>query len=239
MKSTSEDALGPQYRHIVVPRSARYCLLGDATASCRELWIVVHGYGQLAARFVRHFEPLLDSSRVIVAPEALSRFYLEHPARAGAANTRVGATWMTREDRDAEIADHVRYLDAVIDEVRAMMPEASPAIHALGFSQGVATVTRWLSRGRTRAHRVIAWAGRIPPDLLPMDDAHPLRQVELDIVSGDEDEFATPEVLREQRALVEGAGLRARWHRYAGGHRLHSETLRMLAGGVREDAPHA
>lgn len=229
--------MAPLYRHIVVPRSARYCLLGDATERCRELWIVVHGYGQLAARFVRHFEPLHDNGRVIVAPEALSRFYLEHPARAGAANTRVGATWMTREDRDAEIADHVRYLDAVVDEVRAMMPGASPAIHVLGFSQGVATATRWLARGRTRAHRVIAWAGRIPADLLPMGDSHPLRQVELDIVSGDADEHATPEVLREQRELVEGAGLRARWHRYAGGHRIHSETLLLLAGSAGGNAP--
>lgn len=231
MNSVSKDGATPGYRHITVPRTARYCLLGDrAVQRPRELWVAVHGYAQLAARFIRHFEPLADGTRWILAPEALSRFYLEHPGRAGAVNARVGATWMTREDREAEIADHVGYLDALVGEVLARVDGPPPRVHVIGFSQGVATVTRWLAHGRIRADRLILWAGRIPPDLLPIGPAHPLRRLEIDIVSGTADEFATPEVLREQRELVEAAGLRPRWHRFAGGHHLHAETLRALAG---------
>lgn len=195
-----------------------------------ELWFAVHGYGQLAARFARHLLPLAVDGRIVVAPEGLSRFYLEHPGRASNL-PRVGATWMTREDREAEIADHVRYLDLLHDEVIGSLGHQRPRVHVLGFSQGVATVARWLTLGRVRADRVVLWAGRIPPDLLPMGPEHPLRQVELDIVGGEEDEFATEEVLREQRAFIEQAGLRPRWHRFAGGHRLDAATLRALAAG--------
>ena len=217
-------------RHITVPRTARYYLIGDEpSGSRRELWVVVHGYGQLAVRFLRHFTPLGDGSRLILAPEALSRFYLEHPGRAGSANTRVGATWMTREDREAEIADHVRYLDALCDQVLATLPGPRPRVTVLGFSQGVATVTRWIANGHTRADRLILWAGRIPPDILPLEPGHPLRQVEIDIVTGDQDEFATPEVLQEQRELVEAAQLTPRWHRHPEGHWMHAPTLLALA----------
>lgn len=223
--------------HLTVARTARYYLLGDRDAAPQELWVVVHGYGQLAGRFLRHFEQLNDGTRLIVAPEGLSRFYLEHPGRAGAAHTRVGATWMTREDRDAEIADHVGYLDALVEQTLAGLAGGRPRVHVLGFSQGVATVTRWLSHGRTRAEHLVLWSGRIPSDLFPLGPAHPLRHVELDIVTGDHDEFATAEVLREQRELVTGAMLAPRWHTHPDGHRLHGPTLRGIASRLRASDP--
>ena len=88
-----------QEHHLAVAKTARYYSLGEPGPATRQLWFVCHGYGQLAGRFLRHFEPLDDGSRVIVAPEGLSRFYLsESPAER-----RVGASWMTREDRLVEI----------------------------------------------------------------------------------------------------------------------------------------
>ena len=45
--------------------------------------------------------PLDDGSRLIVAPEALSRFYLGEVSQRPASERRVGASWMTREDRPA------------------------------------------------------------------------------------------------------------------------------------------
>lgn len=230
----SAPPFSPEPRHIQVARTARYFVLGERPAGPRrELWFVVHGYGQLASRFLRHFVPFDDGTRLIVAPEALSRFYLEHPGRAGIVHNRVGATWMTREDREAEIADHVRYLDALADEVLRGIPGDRPTVHLLGFSQGVATIARWLDRGRVRPDHVVLWAGRVPADIFPLPDDHSLRRAAIDVVSGEEDEFATPEVLAEQRTLFDEAGLHPRRHRYAGGHRLHAETLRhIVEGGV-------
>src|ERR671913_1620 len=92
---------------LVVPRTARYYTLGPTHGFPRELWIVCHGYGQLASRFVSQFAALDDGTRLIVAPEALSRFYLDPiPKRRNEASPRVGASWMTREDRESEIADY-------------------------------------------------------------------------------------------------------------------------------------
>ena len=219
-------------RHLRVARTARYHEIPASAPVARELWIAIHGYGQLAGHFIRHLAVLDDGQRHIVAPEALSRFYLEHPARRGAADTRVGATWMTREDREAEIADHVAYLDALCAAVLAAAPQR-PTIHVLGFSQGVATATRWLAHGRTRVDHVVLWAGRVPVDLFPLDAASPLRQVAIDVVTGDTDELATPEVLEEQRELLAQNGLPVTMHRHPGGHRLHGETLLAIAAARR------
>src|ERR671933_2286542 len=99
--------------HLTVTRTARYVTLGDVHDSLRQVWFVCHGYGQLAARFLRHFEDLNDGHRLIVAPEALSRFYVESGPGTRHADVPVGATWMTREDRLSEIADYVSYLDGL------------------------------------------------------------------------------------------------------------------------------
>src|SRR2546422_4543520 len=93
-------------------RSARYFTLGSPQHAA-DVWLVCHGYGQLASRFLERFRPIEAERRCIVAPEGLSRFYLtEHPAER-----RVGASWMTREDRLHEIDDYVRYLDGVYGNV--------------------------------------------------------------------------------------------------------------------------
>src|SRR4051812_28301688 len=100
-----------QEHHLWTPRSARYFTLGNP-AEARELWLVGHGYGYLASRFLERFQPIATADRCIVAPEGLSRFYLTD--RPG--ERRVGASWMTREDRLNEISDYIRYLDGVYDK---------------------------------------------------------------------------------------------------------------------------
>jgi hypothetical protein len=69
---------------------------------------VLHGYAQLAERFLRWFRPVDDGQTWIVAPEALSRFYLETTLK-GSHGPAIGATWLTREAREADLADHVDY----------------------------------------------------------------------------------------------------------------------------------
>src|ERR1700720_4770339 len=88
-----------EQRHLKVPRSARYAIMGSLEAELTEVWIVCHGHGQLARRFLYRFLPLERPDRLFIAPEALSRFYLE-PPRVGshAASTLVGASWMTVDD---------------------------------------------------------------------------------------------------------------------------------------------
>lgn len=211
--------------HIDVERSARVCVLGDVAAA-REVWIVCHGYGQLAARFIRDFEPLVSDTRAIIAPEGLHRFYLDPPP-APAAQRRVGATWMTREDREQDIADYVRYLDRV---VATLVPaEPRPRLRALGFSQGTATVFRWAALGTTALAELILWSGDVPPDLDMQPAAQRLRQTRITVVQGSQDVLQPPHQARRQLELLDAAGLSYRTRTFDGGHALDRALLAELA----------
>jgi predicted esterase len=214
--------------HISVTRTARYYTLGGDALSPRELWVACHGYGQLAQHFARHFEPLADGTRTIVVPEALSRFYFGEPRRQHGSDAMVGATWMTREDRESEIADHVQYLDALYSQVRAQKGRARAPVTVLGFSQGVATVCRWLARGSARADRLVLWGGRIPTDIFPLPASNPLRTVALTLVVGASDEFVTPLAVAEQEKRLRDEKLVYELRRYEGGHALDEGVLREL-----------
>ena len=204
-----------QEHHVSTPRSARFFTLGSPEHAA-EVWFVCHGYGQLASRFLERFRLIEAERRCIVAPEGLSRFYLtESPAER-----RVGASWMTREDRLHEIDDYVHYLDGVYGKVVTR----DARVTVLGFSQGTATVCRWAALGSSRIDRLVVWGGEVPPDL----DLKRLRVPSLTLVHGTRDEFFTPKII----AVTES---RLREHRIAydlvpfdGGHEIDDTTLRQL-----------
>jgi predicted esterase len=217
--------------HISVPRSARYHTLGDPKGAS-DVWFVCHGYGQLAARFLERLRPLDDGSRCVVAPEGLSRFYLTEDPK----ERRVGASWMTREDRLSEIEDYVRYLDAVHQDVLGGSPPAPPGprsarVTVLGFSQGAATACRWMAFGAPRADRLIVWGGEIPSDLdLAASPARErLRGVRLELVYGSRDEYFTAKIVAATEERLRTAGLAYTLVPYDGRHEIDEATLRRLA----------
>ncbi len=217
----------PHEHHITVPRTARYYTLGTAGADTRAVWIVAHGYGQLAGDFIARFSAVDDGAHLIVAPEALNRYY--HDTRPGASSTSlVGATWMTKEDRSSEIADQVTYLDALYAAIFREVARDAVRVTALGFSQGVATIARWLSHTRLPIDRTIFWAGVLPDETLPSADTA-LRRSEVVLVYGLRDEFATAERVARQVASFRDADKSFTQMEFAGGHRLDDETLRTLA----------
>jgi predicted esterase len=214
------DAHRAVEHHLPVLRSARYWTLGDAHHD-GEIWFVLHGYKQLARRFLRRFEAFARDDRMIVAPEALSRFYVSpEPGRHGPASV-VGATWMTREDRETEIGDYVSYLDRLADTIAV----GSGRVIVLGFSQGVATATRWVVRGRVRPDLLILWGDLTPPDL-DVERAGPaLERVDVALVRGDDDPAFDPRLVSEEEVRLRSAGVEYRVVRYAGGHDIDAEVL--------------
>jgi predicted esterase len=224
----------PQAHDITVPRTARYFTLGPTHGFPRELWIVCHGYGQLAGRFIRDFAPLDDGTRLIVAPEALSLFYLDPiPVRRQQKDPRVGATWMTREHRDAEIADQITYLDRLVAELKHHLAGASPRIVVLGFSQGAATVGRWLASTDVRVDQVVLWGGLIPPEIDVSQWSDGLQGAELTLVAGDADEYITQKVLAAEAERLSNAGVAYALEQFAGGHVIDAGTLTALAVGFQ------
>ena len=211
-------------------RTARYVTLGGG-GEVREVWLACHGYGQLAERWSRHFEPLARPERLILVPEALSRFYLD------ARYQRVGASWMTREHRQSEIDDQIAFLDAVVRQSceRAGADPLAVRLVGFGFSQGTATVCRWLERSglaasrETRAHRLILWGGRLPADLDLAKEQHWLSAADVVLVAGDRDPIATPGRVIQQEKMLREAGIPHRVISYSGEHRLNARVLAGLA----------
>jgi predicted esterase len=208
--------------HITVSRTGRYFLLGDELGA-NEVWFVLHGYSQLAAGFLRWFEPAARPGRLIVAPEALSRAYFEEQNAR-----RVGASWMTREDREAEIQDYVRYLDRVADEVIGALPPR-PWVEIHGFSQGTATASRWAALGRHAANRMVLWGGSVPPDLDVERLRTSLRGAPVVLVAGDRDQYVTADQVRNEEARLVGLGLGVDVRTFPGGHAVDRTVLATLA----------
>lgn len=201
---------------IIVPRTARYYTLGEAVTTS-ELWLVLHGYGQLARYFLRPFEGL-EQNRLIAAPEALSRFYTDE------AHSRVGATWMTREDREAEISDQGTYLNTLAAALLAPCRPGTP-LNVLGFSQGVATACRWTLRSTTPIRRLVLWSGSMPPEM----EAGTMRGAwsgsKITLVHGEHDLVTTEEVLQRNTKHLREAGLAHGTLRFNGGHQLDRVAL--------------
>lgn len=181
---------------------------------------MLHGYGQLARYFLNKFEGMEDGL-LIAAPEGLSRFYLD------AGHTRVGATWMTREDRTYEIDDQIAYLDLLADTLLATCVPGTP-LNVLGFSQGVATACRWLGLGRARAQQLVLWGGNLPPDLPTGKWTARLGGTRTLLVHGDRDQIVPRSVLAANEALLRGAGVPHESHRFDGGHELDTLLLKRL-----------
>ena len=118
--------------HLAVERTARYFTDREPSRNIRDVWFVCHGYGQLASDFIREFECIGSTSRLIVAPEALSRFYIADKGGFHGPDAKIGATWMTREDREVEIADYIGYLDRLYDAIFEVVPREEARVTVEG-----------------------------------------------------------------------------------------------------------
>lgn len=222
----SDPKTGAIEHHLKVERTARYWTLGTPE-SAEEVWLVLHGYKQLARRFIRRFKPIDNGLRLIVAPEALSRFYVsQEQGRHGVASV-VGATWMTREDRLNEIRDYVEYLDQLV--VRIEGETGKVPLTVVGFSQGVATAARWAISGSRAPSRLILWGDFSPPDIDLKLARQRLESVELIMVRGTEDRALSSQLKQEEDERLSEGGIDYRTISYPGGHDIDEQTLLTLA----------
>lgn len=226
-------------RHLEIRRHARYAVLGpdgeeaqgaEPDARTSSTWFALHGYGQTAPGFLRYFAALDDGSRLLVAPEGLHRHYVDHDAG------KVGASWMTSEDRLTDIADYVAYLDRLHARVGAAdvggadgASDSEFRVVALGFSQGVHTLSRWLAFGAARIDAAVFWGSHLPPDLDLGEHADRFRGTGVHLVAGDEDPHFDEEAVSQAEGRLRAAGIPFETHRYGGGHRLDREVLEKLA----------
>ena len=215
--------------HLEVPRTARYYLSGSMSADVTDVWFVCHGYGQLASDFLKEFDGITSPHRLIVAPEALSRFYLPNGTGFHGPDSKIGATWMTREDREVEITDYISYLDLLYDSVFSIVPRGGAKVTVLGFSQGGATANRWLTRGKAKADRLLMWGCLLSSDSDLNQAAAFFRDVELSIVYGTRDKYADTGMIEGYERRLKEHGIPHRVVSFEGGHRMDRDTLARIA----------
>lgn len=215
------DASPAAEHHLTIQRTARYYTLG-LPEQANEVWFVLHGYGQLAQYFIRSFRALDDSTRFIVAPEALSRFYLNDD------HGRVGASWMTKADREREIEDYLLYLNTVAEAVHRDVDLHATRTCVLGFSQGAATASRWTALGDIDADRLILWAGDLAHDLDLSAHAATFSALDVHLVVGSDDPYLTPDRVDALRARLDQHAIPFEMHTFDGGHHIPPDVLSEL-----------
>ncbi len=200
---------------------ARYYTLGEFSPSAKQIWFVLHGYGQLAQYFIKKFNVLVKHNICVIAPEGLSRFYQE------GFSGRVGATWMTKEDRLTDIENYINYLNTVFDDVKTKFTKL-PSVSILGFSQGSATATRWVMSKHIEFEHLVLWAGMFPPDIDFSDGSSYLGSKKVSLVYGNKDPFLTTERMAEMKALNEKLNIQPQVIAFDGGHDIDGATLLKL-----------
>ena len=208
-----------------VKKTARYYSAGGEAGPVRHLWIVLHGYSQLAASFIDQFDVLSRDGSMIVAPEGLSRFYIK--GYFG----KVGATWMTREDREHDILDNMKYLDAMLDDVFQRLDGTPERVTVLGYSQGGSTAARWASVTTQAIHNLVLWCSDFPRDISGPSLAV-LRQLNFWYVHSSHDEFMDDDLFVKQTEYLDEKKVGYQKLFFEGKHEIREDVLRRLQNAV-------
>ncbi|MGB0422964.1 MAG: alpha/beta hydrolase [Flavobacteriales bacterium] len=202
--------------HYSASVSARYAQLGDSTTAS-EHWYVLHGYRQLAPHFIKKFKSIESPTRCITAPEGPHRFYIE------GYSGRVGASWMTKEDRETDISNYC----SLLDQLHAHLNFSNDVKQVLlGFSQGAATAVRWFCLGQTIFDALVLWAGSFPKDMDLGLLKECLEDSPLVLVVGSKDEFIKSEHINDVKVLLDGAGISYSFVHFDGGHTIQDTALK-------------
>jgi predicted esterase len=211
---------------------ARYFSSGEVNENTTEILFALHGYGQLGQYFIRKFSALEKKNVVVIVPEGLSKFYLDPIDGVGRKSTRVGATWMTKENREVDIENYLTYLDAVFTEVMqkvhgrlTTVNKKAVPISVLGFSQGSATASRWILSKNIYFDRLILWAGVLPPDMNFELGSNVLKDKKVIAVYGNQDPLLTDSRFAEMQELTKKLNAKIDVVTFEGGHDIDEGTL--------------
>ncbi|MEQ8238278.1 MAG: phospholipase [Cyclobacteriaceae bacterium] len=168
--------------HITFEFNAPFHTLNELTNDTQYVWLAFHGYAQLSRYFITKFSELDSQQNFIICPQGLSKFYQK------GFSGRVGATWMTKDDRLTDIENQKSFLDAIADNYDLQNLLKDKKLIYFGFSQGVSTMCRIAAHLKLPFHKMILWAGSIPPELTTQDFDFQVKK-EVSYYSGTNDPF--------------------------------------------------
>ena len=200
-------------------KSARYYSLGEPTKIVKNIWMVFHGYGELAKNFIQNFNAIADIENLIIAPEAHNKFYLR------GISENVGATWMTKDDRENEIEDYVKMIEEVFAQCTVNLNMSEVKLNVLGFSQGGSTAVRWLAKQRHLVHNIILWGAGLPKDVNYEQNLNYWNSTSLKLVVGSEDRYLNKNRLEEELIFLKTQKINHKLISYKGNHSIDEKTL--------------
>lgn len=199
---------------LYLERKAYYYTHGNIREA-DNIWIVCHGYGQAADDFIKPFKILDKKRTVIISPEGLSRFY------ENGNEGNVVSSWMTKRYRETEIAEQKNFLNSIYHKYA----DEKKNIHVLGFSQGCATVARWLDSTRLPVSTMILWAGWPPADTDYNKNKDYWSRLKNFYIYGKNDRYLTEQRMMEFNQRQDLKVLDLQMLTFDGGHRLSRNIL--------------
>lgn len=212
----------PTHHKIKIQKTAHYYTLGQAGKEVTDFWIVCHGYGQLASRFIQKFTGIIDEQTFVLAPEGLSRFYWD------GFGGDIVSSWMTSADRLDEIEDYTRFIKALYDEYRPQFAK-NVRIHLLGFSQGCATQCRWVMQELPEFDNLILWAGLLPEDINYKAKEAYFKSKNLYFIYGKADPYLTSKRVDWLTHFAKAQGLEYETLTFEGKHTVDRGFLKTIA----------
>jgi predicted esterase len=148
-------------RTVATTIHGRYLVIPPAGPAPAPLLIGFHGYAEDAEAQLERLRAIPESHRwLLVSIQALHPFYRPR-------SNAIGASWMTRQDRDLAIADNIAYVTTTLEAVTTAWSTLPKLVFA-GFSQGVAMAFRAAANTPHVHTAVIAVGGDVPPELDPL-----------------------------------------------------------------------
>lgn len=197
-----------------------YSVLNDFTEKTKTVWLVCHGIGYLSRYFLRHFNHLNATENYVIAPQAQSKYYLNNEYK------HVGASWLTKEQTEAETENVLNYLHKVY---KAENLNNAPKLIVLGYSQGVSVATRWIARRKIKCHELIMHSGKVPSELTA-EDFEFLKKTNFTFIYGTEDEYLKNGIVKvEEEHLKEIFPHNLEIKTYKGGHEVNTKLIAEFA----------
>ncbi|PID59461.1 MAG: hypothetical protein CR986_06200 [Ignavibacteriae bacterium] len=198
---------------IKIERTATYFLLGKINKEIKEIWFVFHGYGQLAKDFIKNFEVLQSNKRLIVAPEALNKFYIK------SFFGKIGSTWMTKHNRENEIKDYVLFIDKLYEKIISELNDNVKIIF-FGFSQGVHTAARFLDFKKPKIDEFILWSSSFPHNCNYKENQKYWQSISKKIFVGTKDKLISNTKYEEEKEFIRLQMLSVDFIKFDGGHEI-------------------
>ncbi|WP_291962460.1 alpha/beta hydrolase [Maribacter sp.] len=210
-----------QIKNVSYRTTNTYETLNELNSNTKQIWIVFHGIGFLSRFFLKYFNELPKSENYIIAPQAPSKYYLKNEYK------HVGASWLTKENTALETKNLYHYLDAVIENEK--LPSDRKIVF-FGFSQGISIALRYLAYSKIECSKLILYAGGIPKELEGSDFTHLRDKTEIFSVTGSNDEFLTPNRLKEENTKLKTLfGDTIIYTTFNGGHEVKKEVINQFA----------